>query len=147
MAATDPLSQLASVLAGSPALYLGDSGIGSYPGTPTVKEALGRLVADHRRLADRVAGILEEREVAPPRSWYPLAFTAWHDLDLGFILPRIVEQLRTQVGACEAIAASAAGDAAAEALARETAQISGRHAETLGDLVVRLRAGLASAAG
>lgn len=146
MSASDPLSQLATVLAGSPAMYLGDSGIASYPGAPAVKQALGTLVADHRRIADRVTEILEEREVTPPRSGYPMAFTAWHDLDLGYIVPRVVEQLRAQVRACDAIAAGG-GDAAAVELAREAAAVSGRHADALGELTVRLRAGLAPAAG
>jgi len=78
----------------------------------------------------------------PPRPHYPLAFTAVHDLDLAALLARVLGDLHRQVPVLETIAAAAGEDAAATALASEAVASSRRHATTLEQIAVRLRAGL-----
>ena len=143
MASPDPLSRLVGCLEGTLAMYISDSGIGSYPGAEEIKRALADLVADHRKLIERAGGILQEREVAVPRTAYPMSFTAWHDLDLRYLIPRVVEGLRRQVDECAAIASAGAADAAVTELAGETRTATRRHIDVLEQLAVRLRAGLA----
>ncbi|MFM9025650.1 MAG: hypothetical protein ACKON7_09980 [Planctomycetaceae bacterium] len=142
MAATDHLSRLVAVLESSAAMYLADSGLATYPGPDEVRRGLADLAADHKRVLSRAAQVLDEREVAAPRTRYPLSYSAWHDVDLGWMLPRVVDGLRTQLGELDCIAA-APDDAAARDLAAEAAAATRRHLERLADLAARLRAGLA----
>ena len=144
MAASDQLARLVSTLEPSAVMYLADSGLSSYPGPDDVRRTLGDLAAAHRDVLTRAAGILAEREVAVPRPAYPLAFTGWHDADLGLLLPRVLDGLRKQVGELDCIAATP-DDAAARDLAAEAAAATRRHADRLADLAARLRAGLTGA--
>jgi len=142
MNATDPLVRLLGVLEPSLLMYLSDSGIWSYPGDEAIKLALADVVGDQRNLIERAGVVLEERDVSTPRVAYPLAFTAGHDLDLRYLLPRVIEGLRRQLPALEQIAATATADATAAGLAREALAATGRHIGILEELQVRLRAGL-----
>jgi hypothetical protein len=142
MAATDPLARLVATLESSAVMYLADSGLASYPGPDDVRRGLADLAADHRRVVGRAAEVLAEREATVPRTAYPLAFTGWHDVGLGWLLPRIIDGLRTQIDALDALAATPE-DATTRDLATEAASASRRHADRLADLATRLRAGLA----
>ena len=142
MAATDQLSRLVAVLESSAAMYLADSGLATYPGPEDVRRGLADLAADHKRVLTRAAEILDEREVAAPRTRYPLSYSAWHDVDLGWMLPRLIDGLRKQLGELDCIAA-VPDDAAARDLAGDAAAATRRHLERLGGLATRLRAGLA----
>ena len=142
MAATDQLARLVATLESSAVMYLADSGLTTYPGPDDVRRVLGEVAADHKSVLARAAEVLSEREVAVPRSRYPLSFSGWHDADLGALLPRLVEGLRKQQGELDCIAATL-DDAAARDLAAEAGAATRRHVERLGDLATRLRAGLA----
>lgn len=135
----DALAHLVAILETSPAMYIADSGIWSYPGDEDLKLALADIVGDQRNVADRAAMVLAEREVAAPRTGYPLSYTAWHDLDLLFLLPRIIEGMRRQVMALDKLAASSAGDATAVDLASEAKTATLRHIDVLEQQVARLR--------
>ena len=144
--ASSPLRRLVAALEPSLAMYVSDSGIWSYPGPEEIKLALADLVGDHKNLLDRAGTVLVERDVVAPRTAYPLAFTAWHDLDMKYLLPRIIAGLEAQQPVFESIAASAGDDTAAVELAREAVEINRRHADRLGQLVAKSRAGLVDAA-
>lgn len=141
-APSDPLVRLLGVIQSGLSLYLADSGIGTYPGADEARDALAELASDQRRIVARAGEVLVDREQVPPRPHYPLAFTAVHDLDLAALLARVLGDLRRQAPALEAIAAAAGDDAAAATLAREAEAASRRHAATLEQIAVRLRAGL-----
>ena len=143
--ASVPLRRLVAALESSLAMYVSDSGIWSYPGPEEMKLALADLVGDHKSLLDRAGTVLAERDVAAPRTAYPLAFTAWHDLDLKYLVPRIIEGLKAQVPALESVAAAAGDDATAAELAREGVDINRRHVDRLEQLVAKSRAGLVDA--
>jgi hypothetical protein len=36
-----------------------------------------------------------------PQSFFPLAFTGWHDVDLGFLLPRLIADLEKRENALQ----------------------------------------------
>lgn len=136
---TEALVDLVAILASSPAMYIADSGIWSYPGDESLKLALADIVADQRNIADRAASVLAAREVTTPQSGYPLSYTAWHDLDLAFLLPRIIEGMRRQLAAIDALVAAGSGDAAAVELAREAAATTRGHVDVLEQQASRLR--------
>ena len=129
------------------ATYISDSGIWSYPGPEEIKLALADLVGDHKSLLDRAGTVLAEREVAAPRTAYPLSFTALHDLDLKNLLPRVIQGLEAQAAACESVAAAAGDDTTAGELAREAVQTNRRHGDQLRQLLAKSRAGLVDVKG
>ncbi len=143
--AHDPLRRLVTALESSLAMFVSDSGIWSYPGPEEIKLALADLVGDHRSLLDRAGTVLAEREVSMPRKAYPLAFTALHDLDLAFLLPRVIDGLKAQLPALEMVAGTAGDDATAVELAREAVAVNRRHVDRLAQLVAKSRAGLVEA--
>jgi hypothetical protein len=142
MAVSDQLARLVATLESSPAMYLADSRLETYPGPDEVRRGLAEVAADHKRVLARAAEILAEREVAVPRTRYPLSYTGWHDADLGLLLPRVLDGLRKQLGELDCIAATP-DDAAARDLAADAATATRRHADRLADLTTRLRAGIA----
>ncbi|NBW85860.1 MAG: hypothetical protein EBR23_03270 [Planctomycetia bacterium] len=146
MATTDLLVQLLRTLEFSPAMYLAESGIWSYPGDEALKSALADLVGDQKSISARAGAILENREVSLPRVAYPLSYTAWHDLDLRYLMTRVIDRLRGQAAECDALAAAAGDDAAAAELATEAMHSARRHADALEQSVARLRSGLQGAA-
>ena len=137
MPSVDPLRRLVAALESSLAMYVADSGIWSYPGPEEIKLALADLVGDHSSLLERAGTVLADREVAAPRTAYPLSFTAGHDLDLRYLLPRIIAGLDAQARVCDQVAAGE--------LARETVATNRRHADQLRQLVAKSRAGLVDA--
>jgi hypothetical protein len=143
--ALDPLRRLVAALESSLAMYVSDSGIWSYPGPEEMKLALADLVGDHKSLLDRAGTVLAEREMAAPRTAYPLSFTALHDLDLTSLVPRVIDVLKRQIAALETVAGAAGDDTTAAELAREAVETNRRHADRLEQLVAKSRAGLVTA--
>lgn len=136
---TAALSQLVAILETSPVMYVADSGIWSYPGDEDLKLALADIVGDQRNVAERAAAVLAEREVAPPQTGYPLSYTAWHDLDLVYLLPRLIEGMRRQVAAIDVLVAARPDDAAAMELAAEAKASTLGHIDVLEQQASRLR--------
>lgn len=136
---TDALSHLVAILETSPVMYVADSGIWSYPGDEDLKLALADIVGDQRNVAERAAAVLAEREVAPPQTGYPLSYTAWHDLELVYLLPRLIEGMRRQVAAIDTLVAARPDDAAAMELATEAKATTLGHIDVLEQQASRLR--------
>jgi hypothetical protein len=129
------LVRLVTALESSLPMYLATSGIQTYPGADAVRAALIRLVEEQKHIVGQAATVLDEREIAAPRPFYPLAYTALHDIQLRHLLPRLVAELRRQAEACDAIAVEAAGsDASATTLARDAAAVTRRHLGLLEEL-------------
>lgn len=131
MPSADPLSRLLDVLQPSLAMYLGDSGIWSYPGKESIKLALADLVGDHRSLVGRATTELEERGIVSSPPAYPITFTGCHDVDMKSLLPRVISALRGQVAALDTIIASTGNDAVAADMAREAKATSLGHVDVL----------------
>ncbi|MDA1039674.1 MAG: hypothetical protein O3A37_05220 [Planctomycetota bacterium] len=136
---TAALPQLVAILETSPVMYVADSGIWSYPGDEDLKLALADIVGDQRNVAERAAAVLAEREVAPPQTGYPLSYTAWHDLDLVYLLPRLIEGMRRQVAAIDVLVAARPDDATAMELAAEAKATTLGHIDVLEQQASRLR--------
>jgi hypothetical protein len=136
---TAALPQLVAILETSPVMYVADSGIWSYPGDEDLKLALADIVGDQRNVAERAAAVLAEREVAPPQTGYPLSYTAWHDLDLVYLLPRLIEGMRRQVAAIDVLVAARPDDATAMELAAQAKATTLGHIDVLEQQASRLR--------
>jgi len=139
---SDPLARLVATLESSPAMYLADSGLASYPGAAEIRDAIEALVVEQKDVLSRAANLMVDREQPLPQGAFPIAFTAWHDVDLRHLAARVIESLKRQASDFATLA-GAGGDAAASDLAGRGHEIAGRYAEKLEGLLVRLRAGLA----
>jgi hypothetical protein len=144
--APDLLARLVTLLETSPASYLADSGLWSYPGPEEIRTALADVVREQRSVVERASEILQERHTDLSRPAFPMAYTGWHDVDLRFLLPRVIESLRRQAAECDtiAVAAGPVGDRAAAELAEDAASVVRRH---LGRLVSLAAAPAAVAEG
>jgi hypothetical protein len=130
------IARLLPLLESSLAMYISDAGIWSYPGAEDLKLALADLVADHKSIIERGGAILEERGAALPRHPYPIQFTATHDLDMRFLMPRVLAELRRQTAEIGAIV-EAGGDSVGVELAREARNTTMSHADVIGQLLAR----------
>ena len=144
--AIDPLCRLVASIQPSMLMYLGDSGIWSYPGAESVKLALADAVDDLKNVVDRATAILDNREAAvPQKAAYPLSFTALHDVDLSNLLPRVIDGLKRQCADLDALTGPTDTDAAAVDLVTDAKQSIRQHLDALEQLAAKLKAGLAGA--
>ena len=93
------LCRLVRLFRQSPLLYLSDSNIWTYRGDEQLKLALVDVVSDHQNFINRAETILVAEQLVLPRTFYPLAFTGWHDVDLGFLLPTLIADLEKRKNA------------------------------------------------
>ena len=143
--ASDPLARIVSTLESSPAMYLADSGLASYPGAPEIRAAIEALVAEQKDVLARAANVIADREQPLPQAAFPISFTAWHDVDLRHVLPRIVAGLERQQPELERLAGTA-DDAAAAGLAAEALKSTRQHLDVFKTIAAKLQAGLSAAA-
>ena len=87
------LSRLVRLFRQSPLMYLSESNIWTYRGDESLKLTLVDVVSDHQNFVDRAETILVAEQFELPQSFFPLAFTGWHDVDLAFLLPALIADL------------------------------------------------------
>lgn len=95
------LSRLVRLFRQSPLMYLSDSNVWTYRGDESLKLTLVDVVSDHQNFVDRAETILVAEQLELPQSFFPLAFTGWHDVDLGFLLPRLIADLEKRENALQ----------------------------------------------
>lgn len=134
---TDPLTRIFDVIQPSPAMFLADCGLWSYPGPEEIRLALADLVADQRNLLDRAGLVLDQREQPRPRGAYPITLTSLHDVNLRHLLPRVISNLEQQRSALEEIAATL-NDTAAADLGADAVRSLRQHLDVLRDVKAKL---------
>ena len=95
------LSRLVRLFRQSPLMYLSDSNVWTYRGDESLKLTLVDVVSDHQNFVNRAETILVAEQLELPQSFFPLAFTGWHDVDLGFLLPRLIADLEKRENALQ----------------------------------------------
>jgi hypothetical protein len=135
---TDPLIRIFDIIQPSPAMFLADCGLWSYPGPEEIRLALADLVADQRNLLDRAANVLDEREQPRPRGAYPITFTSLHDVNLQHILPRVIANLEQQCSVLQEVAATP-NDAAAVDFGTDALRSVRQHLDVLKDVRAKLQ--------
>ena len=90
------LCRLVRLFRQSPLMYLSDSNVWTYRGDESLKLTLVDVVSDHQNFVDRAETILVAEQFELPQSFFPLAFTGWHDVDLGFLLPLLIADLENR---------------------------------------------------
>jgi hypothetical protein len=129
------LNQLLSLLCGSLPAYLADVKTLAWPEGERVRVALGRLVADQRMYAQRLADAIAERGGRPNPGRFPTEFGAKNDLSLAFLVPEIVASQRRDVAAIEQCVGRLEGESALHALAEEILGNTKGHLDILAGLM------------
>jgi len=93
--------------------------------------ALDRLTGDLRRFAARVAEAIAEHGGQPDPGPFPAQFAAWNDVDLEYLLHKIIEGLRGDIEIAAHCAAELAIAPRLRALAEEVQGNLQGHAEQL----------------
>jgi len=130
------LADLVSTLGSSLHSYLAAAGVWSFPGDEAIKLALVDLVDDQRSLSDRAGRLLTERGETPPSPVFPIRYTATHDVDLGAMLPRVLDGLRRQIGHLQRLI-DAGGAPGEIEIVLEAREASLQHADVLEELARR----------
>lgn len=128
-----PLVELVSMLGSSLHAYLAAARVWTFPGDEAIKLALVDLVEDERSISDRACERLEAVGIERPRPAFPIGFTATHDVDLGSLLPRVLDGLRRHVSALEHLADDG-GDEPDIDLVRQARSAALQHADVLEDI-------------
>lgn len=136
---TNVLQDLVSLLGSSLPMYIADAGIWSYPGDEEIKLALADLVEDQKSIHDRAAALLETRNLPVPGHEYPIQFSGTHDVDIGSLVPRILDGLRRQVSAIDSLVAAAGVDGETAELASEARGTTLGHIDVLAQIAGRAR--------
>ena len=153
-AAGEVLTRLVRLIRQSPLMYLADSGIWTYRGKEDLKLTLADVVDEQRGIVDRAEAILVAEQLELPMTAFPLAFTGWHDADLGFLLSRVIDDLVAQqakidslVEEADAVAAHGGGGAGRTAeLVREARAAVNIQIDTLRQQASRLKSHASAAA-
>ena len=127
------LVELVDTLGASLHAYVAAAGVWSFPGDEAIKLAIVDLVEDQRSLADRAGRLLAERGETPPSPVFPIRYTATHDVDLGAMLPRVLDGVRRQIGRLQRLV-DAGGAAGEIELVLEAREASLQHADVLEEL-------------
>ncbi len=141
------LCRLVRLFRQSPLMYLSDSNIWTYRGDESLKLTLVDVVSDHKNFIDRAETILVAEQFELPQSFFPLAFTGWHDVDLGFLLPTLIADLEKRENSLQKLRDQADGivgqrgsgaDKTAELVREAISSVEG-HLETLRQQETRLK--------
>lgn len=131
----DVLNHLLGTVYRSLPVYLTAAPLWVRPGSEAVLGALDAIAADHRVLAERIAGAIAERGGRPETRQFPLEFTSLHDVSTDFIVRCVLEHARRDVAEIECCIERLREAPLAQSLARDALKAFREHAATLEGLM------------
>lgn len=99
-----------------------------------IADAVNAIAADQQEMAGRIVRMLDERGLAISPDGYPMDYTDTHDLSLEFLLSKLIEGQRRDIGAIEQTVASLSNDRDARELAQHALGSAKAHLESLEEL-------------
>jgi len=127
------LNRLLHVLCRSLPAYLAEAKPWCRRSDHPVQEALNYLVADQRALAVQVSrAILKGGRQDPGR--FPIEFTAMNDVEIGSLLPELIDRQRRDIEALEQCVADLADAPQIRSLAEEALGNTKGHLDTLEEM-------------
>jgi len=99
-----------------------------------VSSLIQRIVADQRRMIDRIVKLISQQDGVADFGAFPLAFAALHDVSSNYILLQLVNQQRTLVADLESAVEMLDEMKLAKALAQETLGVAKAHLDALQSL-------------
>lgn len=129
--AISSLNQLLGVVCRSLPLYLANARPWSRLGSWKAQRALDRVVFDGNLYTVRLATEIDRLGGASDCSQFPAEFTAKNDLAVKFLIPEIIDHLKSDAVEIERIAAQLENDPALHALATEILGNTKGHVDVL----------------
>ena len=130
----DALNQLLTILYRSLPMYLTFASPWTHHGDDKAVAALKHIVAEQKRLANRIAHHIMEYYGRVDLGEYPPDFPDTHDLSLDYLVRKLVLCQKRDIAAIERCIAALAPDRKAAALAEEALGAARGHLETLEEL-------------
>jgi hypothetical protein len=125
------LNRLLVIHSRSLAMYLGYAQPSWNRGDEPARQALEQIVADQRSLVDRIGEAIVDRNGAATGGSFPIEFTGYHDLSFDFLLGKLIEDQRRDIGLMKQITEGLASEPMAKALAEECLGAGKAHLEML----------------
>jgi hypothetical protein len=133
-AATAVLNRLLRILSRSLPMYLRDAKPWTTEQEQPIQAALARLAADQQALAGRVARAILAHGGQPAPGPFPAAFASVNDVDLAFLLQRVIDLGHRDLAALERCVADLDRWPELRALAEEILGNAQGHLDILQDL-------------
>jgi hypothetical protein len=133
-AAAAVLNRLLRILSRSLPMYLRQAKPWTSQQEQPIQAALGRLAADQQALADRVARAVLACGGQPEPGPFPTAFASVNDVDLAFVLQRVIDLGHRDLAALERCVADLGPWPELRALAEEVLGNAQGHLDILQDL-------------
>ena len=133
-AAAAVLNRLLRILSRSLPMYLREAKPWATEQAQPIQAALGHLAADQQALAGRVARAILERGGQPEPGPFPSAFASVNNVDLAFVLQRVIDLGNRDLAALERCVAELRPWPEQRALAEEILGNAQGHLDILQDL-------------
>jgi len=129
------LTRVKQALDRSLARYLADAvSWRAKPDDPAMR-LITQIAADQDHYADALGHLLDERDAVITTGGYPMAFTSLHDLELDYLLRRLIEHQKQDIAAIESCVELAGSDLEARGLIEECLGAAKGHLESLEEAV------------
>lgn len=130
----DTLNRLLQIVNRSLPMYLADAD--PWVADPEEPAAVGlrNIVADQRKLAERIADEILDRREQPNPGEFPMAYTDLNDVSLDYLLGELAHRQRRDIAAIEHCVQELNGDPRAHSLAEEALGAAKAHLEQLEEL-------------
>jgi bacterioferritin (cytochrome b1) len=129
------LNRLYQTLSRSLPVYLADARPFARGESQPLKDELARVAADQLALADRVALRIVELADHPEPGGFPMQFTSVHDLEIDFLLRRVIEIQRRDIEALKECAVALADQPQLQSLAEEAIGNAEGHLEIMEEMM------------
>jgi hypothetical protein len=128
------LNRLMTIVYRSLPMYLTYACPWTHEGDETASAALKRIVDDEKQLSERIAAYILDHHGPLEMGEYPLDFPDTHDLSLDYLISKLVDCQKKDIGGLEVCVAALAGDREGLVLADEALGAARGHLETLEEL-------------
>ena len=129
------LNRLYQILSRSLPVYLADARPFARGESQPLRDVLARVAADQRALADRVARLIVELGDHPEPGGFPMQFTSVNDLEIDFLLRRVIESQRRDIEALRQCAVALADQPRLQSLAEEALGNAEGHLDILEEMM------------
>ena len=129
------LNRLLTAFQYSMASYLGYARPWSHHGNARLVEILRQITADHEAHVRQVGKLILKRRSKVERGRFPTRFSAYNDLALDYLAPRLVEHERELIDEVARSVASLGGDPEARQLGEAILAVERQNLRTLTELV------------
>ncbi len=107
------------------------------PGDEPLLDVLRQVIVQQEHMAEQLAEAILLRGGTVPKGTYPMRYTSLHDMELRYLLPRLVEEQRAVVSFIDELAHSLREDKPAQRLAQKVRRNETAHLRLFEELCLR----------